>query len=244
MKIDTAHCLFEQSGTFKNEFKRLGIDAYDYDIQNNFGETDNVIDLFVEINNAYAEKPSIFDDITSRDLIIAFFPCIYFEAMQMTYYSGDNINLRCLSPKQKMDNILSRIENREKFLKILYKLFFICELRGLRMILENPATMPHYLLFAQNFYKTPTLIDKDRTRRGDCYKKPTAYWYVNCEPTYGESFVTPKRVKTIDKTKGSLRGGVCSEERSLIEPEYAKNFICDFILGIKNSNSKQGLLSL
>ena len=28
------HCLFEQSGTFKNEFKKLGIDAYDYDIQN------------------------------------------------------------------------------------------------------------------------------------------------------------------------------------------------------------------
>ena len=26
------HCLFEQSGTFKNEFKKLGIDAEDYDI--------------------------------------------------------------------------------------------------------------------------------------------------------------------------------------------------------------------
>ena len=28
------HCLFEQSGTFKNEFKKLGYEAYDYDIQN------------------------------------------------------------------------------------------------------------------------------------------------------------------------------------------------------------------
>lgn len=26
------HCFFEQSGTFKNEFKKLGIDALDYDI--------------------------------------------------------------------------------------------------------------------------------------------------------------------------------------------------------------------
>lgn len=34
------HCFFEQSGTFKNEFIKLGIPAYDYDIQNNFGETD------------------------------------------------------------------------------------------------------------------------------------------------------------------------------------------------------------
>lgn len=47
------HCLFEQSGTFKNEFKKLGIKAYDYDILNDFGETDYVIDLFSEINKAY-----------------------------------------------------------------------------------------------------------------------------------------------------------------------------------------------
>ena len=48
-----AHCLFEQSGTFKNEFIKLGIPAADYDIQNNFGETDHVIDLFSEIETAY-----------------------------------------------------------------------------------------------------------------------------------------------------------------------------------------------
>ena len=54
MKINgTVHCLFEQSGTFKNEFIKLGIPAKDYDIQNNFGETDHVIDLFEEIENAY-----------------------------------------------------------------------------------------------------------------------------------------------------------------------------------------------
>ena len=47
------HCLFEQSGTFKNEFKKLGYEAFDYDIQNNFGETDFVIDLFAEIEKAY-----------------------------------------------------------------------------------------------------------------------------------------------------------------------------------------------
>lgn len=44
-----AHCLFEQSGTFKNEFKKLGIDAYDYDILNEFGQTDYMVDLFAEI---------------------------------------------------------------------------------------------------------------------------------------------------------------------------------------------------
>ena len=43
------HCLFEQSGTFKNEFRKFGIEAYDYDILDDFGETDRVVDLFSEI---------------------------------------------------------------------------------------------------------------------------------------------------------------------------------------------------
>lgn len=47
------HCFFEQSGTFKNEFKKLGYQAFDYDIQNNFNETDFVCDLFKEIDNAF-----------------------------------------------------------------------------------------------------------------------------------------------------------------------------------------------
>ena len=56
----TVHCFFEQSGIFKNEFKKLGINAFDYDIQNNFGETDYVIDLFSEIDKA-------FDNLTRQD---------------------------------------------------------------------------------------------------------------------------------------------------------------------------------
>ena len=57
MKINgKVHCFFEQSGTFKNEFKKLGILAEDYDIQNNFGETDHVIDLFNEIEIAYRQQ--------------------------------------------------------------------------------------------------------------------------------------------------------------------------------------------
>ena len=48
-----AHCLFEQSGTFKNEFKKLGIEAYDYDILNDYGQTDFQIDIFSEIEKSY-----------------------------------------------------------------------------------------------------------------------------------------------------------------------------------------------
>lgn len=47
------HCFFEQSGTFKNEFRKLGYKAEDYDIQNEFGETENITDLFKEIKTCY-----------------------------------------------------------------------------------------------------------------------------------------------------------------------------------------------
>ncbi len=54
------HCFFEQSGTFKNEFLKLGIPAEDYDIQNNFNQTDHVVDLFGEIEKAYANRTKAF----------------------------------------------------------------------------------------------------------------------------------------------------------------------------------------
>ncbi len=47
------HCLFEQSGTFKNVFKDFGHQSWDYDILNEYGETDIQIDLFKEIEIEY-----------------------------------------------------------------------------------------------------------------------------------------------------------------------------------------------
>lgn len=56
MEIKKAQLLFEQSGTFKSEFKKLGIPAEDYDIFNDFGETDHVIDLYTEIDSEYKRE--------------------------------------------------------------------------------------------------------------------------------------------------------------------------------------------
>lgn len=56
----TAHCLFEQSGTFKNAFKKNGIEAFDYDILNDFGETDYQIDLFKEIEGGVRAQAQYF----------------------------------------------------------------------------------------------------------------------------------------------------------------------------------------
>jgi hypothetical protein len=68
------HCFFEQSGTFKNEFIKLGIPAEDYDIQNNFGQTDHVVDLFQAIEDAYDGRPSLFDTIRGGGFDYGVFP--------------------------------------------------------------------------------------------------------------------------------------------------------------------------
>ena len=198
--------MFEQSGTFKNEFIRLGIPAEDYDIQNNFGETDNVIDLFTEIEKAYDGHVSVFDGVSKDDIIMAFFPCIYFETLQMTYFMNQSINLRRLDKKSRYDTIIERTENRKKFYVLIYKLVAVCDMKGLRLIIENPAVQPHYLLFATNFIP-PTFIDKDRALRGDYYHKPSAWWFINCKPTYGQSLNPNRNIKTVMKSRGSVGGG-------------------------------------
>lgn len=234
------HCFFEQSGTFKNEFKKLGISAEDYDIQNDFGETDNVVDLFAEIESAYDGKPSLFDNIRGGDLIMAFFPCIYFETIQQTYFCLEHFNLRNVSNTDKVKTAIDRLEKRTEYHKLLYKLLYIAYDRDIRLIIENPATMPNYLISGQNF-PTPTIVDKNRMLRGDYFSKPTAYWFINCEPTYGQSFQNDKEQKIIDKCKSSKKAGLCSEERSMMSPDYARNFICDFIIGKAQPFTQQTL---
>lgn len=233
------HCFFEQSGTFKNEFIKLGIQAEDYDIQNNFGQTDHVIDLFAEIEKGYAGGASVFDEITPDDLIVAFFPCTYFEALQMTTYQLTSINQMAMSYCEKIKSALERLEKRHLFHAILYKFVWVIEKKGLRLIIENPATRPHYLIGTQNF-PNPTIIDKNRMNRGDFYKKPTAYWYFGCEPTYGESYQKDKEQKTIMGSKDHNKD-TSTEERSMISPDYARNFICDFILGKEQAHSQPQL---
>lgn len=98
------HLMFEQSGTFKKEFIKLGYQAEDYDIQNNFGETNHVVDLFKAIEDAYGDLPSVFDDITPDDLIFAFFPCIYFTgSTNPCYYTLENYNYKSLTLSEKLE---------------------------------------------------------------------------------------------------------------------------------------------
>lgn len=230
------YCFFEQSGTFKNEFIKLGIPSEDYDIQNNFGQTDHVIDLFTEIEKAYDGKASIFDNITSDDLIIAFFPCIYFSALSQMAFSFGFKNYRNLSIIEKANKIIERSHNREQLFRLCVKMITVSIDRGLRLIMENPWNEQTFL--KANFVAPPTFVDKNRTMRGDYFVKPTAYWFFNCEHTYGNTIQINKDVKNVLDCKKGKEAGICSEERSMISPDYARNFICDFILG-KQQNISQ-----
>ena len=222
------HCFFEQSGTFKNEFIKLGIPAEDYDIQNNFGETDHQEDLFKAIEDAYDGKPSLFDRVGGEDLIMAFFPCIYFCAMSQSAFCFTYTNYRKLKDWQKVDKILEREKKRDYYLTLLLKFIRVCLQREIRMIFENPLTMSFLSIF---FIKEPDVKDTNRTLRGDYFSKPTGYWYFNCEPTYGFTEQKDKKTRKVHDAKGAEEAGLCSEERSMISPDYARNFICDFVIG-------------
>ena len=275
MKITgKVHCFFEQSGTFKNEFIKLGIPAEDYDIQNNFGETDNVIDLFGEIEKGYDNQPSIFDKIGGGDLIMAFFPCIRFcsvmeQIQHEDFYDASQRRKKNFGTQeyyvQKWSVLRNYSQERFALYDLALKLTANCQIRGIRMIMENPW---HPTNFTNHFWFMRTsIIDKDRTKRGDYFKKPTAYWFVGCTPTFGQSYQqTPKdKIRSItagsgaSKTKRKLKGymeqevldkryidhksesGICDEDRSMISPDYARNFICDFILGKEQLHTQLSL---
>ena len=146
------------------------------------------------------------------------------------YYSLDILNNQHRPITERIIDAIERIDKRAYFHTVLYKMVFACYQKNLRMVIENPASSPGFITSEQNFIR-PTFIDKNRMLRGDVFKKPTAYWFINCERTYGETIQKDKQQKIIDKCKSSSVAGLCSEERSMIHPDYARNFICDFILG-------------
>ncbi|MBR5414136.1 MAG: hypothetical protein IK114_14080 [Fibrobacter sp.] len=234
------YCLFEQSGTFKNEFIKLGIPAEDFDIQDNFGQTDHKIDLFAEIEKAYTGGGiSIFDAVTPDDLIIAFFPCIYFSCMSQMLISYTHRNYVNYTPKQRIDAILERAANRELFFGRIVKLWGIAKIRGLRMIIENPWSEQTFL--KQNFPANPSIIDANRLLRGDFFVKPTAYWFVGCEPTNQVTAQPQAKGKNICQIEPNRMPGLCNQERSMISTDYARNFICDFVLGKPQENTQLSL---
>jgi hypothetical protein len=217
------HCFFEQSGTFKNTFKKFGYQAFDYDILNDFDETDFIIDLFNEIENAYIGLPSIFDKIKEDDLIFAFFPCIRFTRRMIFNFTRSGAGKKKFTDIEKLEQNIRYFSEMNDLYALISKLVIVCLRKKIKLIIENPYHKDHIL--TQFWHLKPKIIDYDRSQRGDDFKKPTQYWFINLEPNtkmLTEAYVVGGG-KTINKTHNKI-------ERSLINSNYAERFIKEFIL--------------
>lgn len=224
------HCFFEQSGTFKNEFKKLGYKAYDYDILNDFGETDYVIDLYDEIEKGYLGLNSIFDKMNKDDdMIIAFFPCVRFEEQILLYFRGEASTQKKWTIEQKLEYDLKIHNELHNLYSLVTKLVLICIKKNIKLIIENPYGSQHYL--SRYWCIKPSIIDKNRHENGDYYEKPTQYFFINCEPKNNFIFEPLTLVKKQVITNAKKVGNINHQKmRSMIHPQYANRFIREFIL--------------
>lgn len=224
------HCFFEQSGTFKNEFKKLGHHAEDYDILNDFNETDHVIDLFKEIqvaydnlNNVRERERTIFDSINpDQDQIIAFFPCVRFEVQIIMGFRGEMAQMKNWDDETKLEYDLKLHEELHYMYNLITKLALVCLKKKIPLIIENPYTTQHYL--TRYWALKPAFIDEDRRETGDYYQKPTQYWFIGRKPSNNFIFESAdyKVTKRVIYEK--------KVDRSMIAPEYANRFIREYVL--------------
>lgn len=230
------HCLFEQSGTFKNEFKKLGYEAYDYDIQNAFGETDYVADLFAEIGGAYDGHESIFDRISEDDLIMAFFPCTRFETKIIQWIKGNTYSQINWNDEKKLEYSMKLHKEMDEMYQLISKMVIVCLRKNFRLVIENPKSTPHHL--TDYWCLKPSIIDKDRRKNGDYYKKPTQYWFINCKPKNNLVFEALDYVPQIksERVVKSDFGMDRTTARSMIHPQYANRFIRQYLIDEKGSD--------
>lgn len=225
----TAHCMFEQSGTFKNEFKKLGIDAYDYDIADDFGETDYKLDLFEEIRKAYEGWESVFDRVGGDDIIMAFFPCTRFESKIPLGMRGEMAQQKNWTDLQKLQYSMKLHSELHMLYERLCQLVVVAERKELKLIIENPLTQPHYLT---NYWCIkPKVKDKNRRDNGDYQVKPTQYFFINCDPQFNLVMEPLEEVEMRLHDKATSKDGKSRQViRSMIHPQYARRFIKQYIL--------------
>ena len=182
------------------------------------------MDLFGQIRGGYCGKPSIFDAFSKDDLIVAFFPCTRFEAKIPLGFRGELAQQKNWDDLKKLKYSMKLHDELHELYELISMMVCVCIEKGLRIIIENPYTQPHYL--TTYWCIKPTLIDRDRSLNGDYYKKPTQYWFVNCEPETNFIFEPIENVETYVVEGKRNRDDISKKvERSLMHPQYANRFI-------------------
>ena len=173
---------------------------------------------------------SIFDKIGEDDIILAFFPCTRFECQITMNFRGEAFQQANWTDKQKLEYSMQLHNELHRNYRLISELALIAINRGLKLIIENPYTQPHYLTTYWSL--KPKLIDGDRTRNGDYMKKPTQFFYVCCEPE-NNILMEPiefVELRTHERMKTNDDGISIQVKRSMIHPQYANRFIRQFIL--------------
>ena len=184
------------------------------------------------LRGGYQGKPSIFDNMSKDDIIMSFFPCTRFESMINMSFLGNQYQMKTWSDEQKLEYDIKLHNELHRNYVLFCKMCIIAKRRGLKMIIENPYTQPHYLTLY--FCIKPAVIDSDRRQNGDYFKKPTQYWFINCEPKYNVIFepidyVEPKKIDRLNKG---------DKNRSIIHPQYAERFIKQYVIDYKTDFSE------
>ena len=165
---------------------------------------------------------------------MAFFPCVRFEDQIMVHMRGQCNTQKSWTDEQKLEYSIKLQRELTENYNLISEMVIVCLRKGLKMIIENPYSPQHYL--KQYWSVQPKLIDKDRTENGDWMKKPTQYWFINCEPQQNILFepltyVQRQVFKKITNGDGKKR----KERRSEIHPQYASRFIRQYILDDENT---------
>lgn len=174
---------------------------------------------------------TIFDSFSENDTILAFFPCIRFEAQITLWFRGDAMQQKNWTDKQKLEYDLTLHQELARNYELITKLVLICLERNLKLIIENPYSEQSYL--TRYWGIKAKYIDYDRTQTGDYEKKPTQYWFINCEPKHNfifESIDIKVKKRHNDISKNGWHTKETKVERSLISPDYANRFIREFII--------------
>ena len=112
-------------------------------------------------------------------------------------------------------------------IKCFRKCFPICLRRKIKLIIENPYSEVHYL--TRYWPIKPSYIDYDRSQTGDFEKKPTQFYFINCEPKFNFIFEAT-HIKTKYTHNSLWWKKNYTVVRSMISPDYANRFIREFIL--------------
>lgn len=216
-KPGKVHILFERSGTFLRAFEKFGIPAVDYDVE---AEHDGVrkVDIFKEIGTQlWGGEPNIFNEMSPGELVFAFFPCTYFSDQSQLLSRGDGFGQKEWTLDVKILRSQTDMLERERYFDKLCRLVRIALKKNLPLIIENPYGKVNFLKWY--FPVKPALVIKDRRLWGDTLKKPTQFFFINCEPEFCLMPVSAgsRTGKPLKKVRGF--------ERSRISGAFAENFI-------------------